>query len=438
LQAGAEYFLMFGINRSLRNIHTFDSLKIRDYRLLWLSQATTAMGQWMDQTSRSWLIYMITGSPLHLGLVSMTRGMPMLLFGVVAGIAADRYGRKAQLIIAQVVNAILNVILATLILTGQIQEWHVYVTAFLSGTAQAFQQPARQALINDLVGRDHLLNAVALSSAAMNVSRSVGPALCGVLIAAYGVDISYYVQAGFFALATLWLVQIRIPESSEAMQLSNNSSGQSFFSSAREGFAYIASHRIILALMILGLAPILMGMPYQSLMPIFAIDVLHGDARTQGLLLTGMGVGAVLGALAIASLGRRQGSGKLMIGGAACFGLCLVCFSRSPVLWMSMLFTFLAGLSNSGYASQNQTIIQTLSPDNIRGRVLGVYLLNRGLMPLGSLIAGALANYLGGPWAVTIMGICCFLLAIGVPVFAPALWSPNLIPDGEEPEQKTV
>jgi MFS family permease len=375
------------------------------------------------------LIYMITGSPLHLGLVSMTRGIPMLLFGVVAGIAADRYGRKAQLVIAQVVNAVLNVILATLILTGQIQEWHIYVTAFLAGTAQAFQQPARQALINDLVGQDHLLNAVALSSAAMNLSRSVGPAICGVLIAAFGVDVSYYTQAVFYALATVWLIQIKVPESSITIVNSNRSTNQSFFSSAREGFAYIASNRIILALMILGLAPILMGMPYQSLMPIFAIDVLHGDARTQGLLLTGMGVGAVIGALTIASLGRRQGSGKLLIAGAACFGISLIFFSRSPVLWMSMCFTFLAGLSNSGYTSQDQTIIQTITASEVRGRVLGVYLLNRGLMPLGSLIAGALANFLGGPWAVTIMGTSCFMLAILVAVFVPDLWKSRLIPD---------
>jgi len=418
----------------LRKVTTFESLAIKDYRLLWLSQLTTAMGQFMDLTSRSWLIYQLTGSPLHLGLVNTARGLPMLLFGVVAGVAADRYGRKAQLVIAQVVNCLLNFILATLILTGRIQEWHVYVTAFLAGTVQAFQQPARQALINDLVGQEHLLNAIALSSAAMNMSRSAGPALCGILIAAFGVDISYYTQAAFYALATLWITQVRVPESSLTARHSIASRHQSFFSSAREGFAYIASHRLILALMILALAPILMGMPYQSLMPIFAIDILHGDARTQGFLLTGMGIGAVVGALTVASLGRKQGNGKLLIVGAACFGLSLVFFSRSPVLWMSMGFTFLAGLSNSGYTSQSQTIIQTLATPEVRGRVLGIYLLNRGLMPIGSLIAGALAHYLGAPWAVTIMGASCFFLAVGMSFAVPDLWKSKLIPGDEKVE----
>jgi MFS family permease len=389
---------------------------------------TTSLGQWMDQTARSWLIYRMTNSPLQLGMVSAARGLPILLFGVVAGVVADRYGRKGQLIVAQVVNAILNLILATLILTGRIQVWHVYVTGFLAGTVQAFQQPARQVLINDLVGEKHLLNAIALNSAALNLSRSVGPAVCGVLIQAFGVDISYYSQAALYALATVWTIQIRVPESPAHAGYSRGLASPSFFSSAKEGFAYISSHRMILALMVLGLAPILLGMPYVSLMPIFAIDVLHGGASTQGLLLTMGGIGAVLGALIIASLGRRQGSGKLLIAGAAGFGLSLVFFSRSPVLWMAMVFTFLAGFSNSGYTSQNQTIIQMLTPAEIRGRVLGVYLLNRGLMPIGSLIAGALASFLGGPWAVTIMGASCLLLVIGIAFFMPDLWKSKLLP----------
>jgi MFS family permease len=418
--------------RLVQNIRTFESLGLRDYRLLWLGQVSTSLGQWTDQTARSWLIYRLTGSPLQLGLISAARGLPILLFGVVAGVVADRYGRKGQLIVAQVVNAILNVILATLILMGRIQVWHIYVTGFLAGTVQAFQQPARQVLINDLVGQKHLLNAIALNSAALNLSRSVGPAVCGVLIQAFGVDVSYYSQAGLYALATVWTIQIKVPESPAPAGYSRGLAPLSFFSSAKEGFAYIGSHRMILALMVLGLAPILLGMPYVSLMPIFAIDVLHGDASTQGLLLTMVGIGAVLGALTIASLGRRQGSGKLLIVGAAGFGLSLVFFSRSPVLWMAMVFTFLAGLSNSGYTSQNQTIIQTLTPAGIRGRVLGVYLLNRGLMPIGSLIAGALASFLGGPWAVTIMGASCLLLVIGVAVFKPDLWKSELLPSSEK------
>lgn len=413
----------------IRNIHTFESLGLRDYRLLWLGQLGNSMGTWMDQVTRTWLIYALTHSALQLGLVSAARGIPFIAFGAIAGAVADRYGRKAQLIIAQSVNAILNIILATLVLTGHVQPWHVYVTAFLTGTVQAFQFPARQVLINDVVGRKHLLNAIALSSAAQNLSRSVGPALSGVLIQVLGVDMSYFIQAALFALATVWTIQIRIPESRLSLEDSKHLANQSILGSTREGLAYIISNRLILALMVLGLAPVAIGMPFVTLMPIFAIDVFHGGATTQGLLLTMLGVGAVMGALTIASLGRRQSSGKMLIAGAAGFGLCLMLFSRSPVLLVAAFFILLAGFFNSGYTTQAQTIIQLLTPAPLRGRVLGVYLLNHGLMPVGSLFAGILATFIGGPWAVTVMGTSCFMLAVGIGFCVPILWKLSSIPE---------
>ncbi len=186
------------------------------------------------------------------------------------------------------------------------------------------------------------MNAIALNSAAINISRSMGPAICGVLIQAFDVGASYGAQAVIYGLATIWTIQIKIPESSQPVSYPQGSSRQSFFSSMGEGFAYIASHRLILALMVLAMAPMLLAQPYTSLMPIFAVDVLHGGAHIQGLLLTMIGIGAMLGALTIASMGRKGGSGKLMILGAAGFGLSLVFFANSPVLWMAMVFTFLA------------------------------------------------------------------------------------------------
>jgi len=417
--------------RFLQNVSTFESLRLRDYRLLWMGQLSVSSGQWMDQIARSWLIYQLTGSSIQLGLVGAVRGIPLLLFGVLAGVVADRYGRKAQLVIAQVVNSIINVVLAVLILTNQIQPWHIYVTGFLAGTVQAFQQPARQALVNDLVGEKYLLNAISLNSAAVSLSRSLGPAVGGLLIQGFGVDVAYFVQAALYLLASVWTVQIRIPTAASSMYKSSASSGQSLLDSAREGIAYIIAHKMILALMVLGLVPIVLGQPYTSLMPIFAIDILHGNASTQGLLLMMSGIGATLGALAIASFGRRQGNGRLLIAGAAGFGLALVLFSRSPILAMAMTGTFLAGLFNSGYTAQNQTMLQMLTPAELRGRVLGVYFLDRGFMPLGSLLAGLLASLLGGPWAVTLMGGSCFLLAIGVAVVIPALWRLKLLPASE-------
>jgi MFS family permease len=254
--------------------------------------------------------------------------------------------------------------------------------------------------------------------------------LSGVLIEGLGIDISYFMQAGIFVLATVWTVQIRIPEARGSREKkSNHVAGQSLLSSTREGFAYILSNRLILTLMVLGLAPVVMGMSFVSLMPVFAVDVFHSGAATQGVLLTMLGVGAILGALTIATLGRRQTSGKLLIAGAAGFGLCLVLFSRSPIVLVAAFFIFLAGFFNSSYTSQNQTIIQLLTPQPFLGRVVGIYMLNFGFLPLGSLLAGALADLLGGPWAVTLMGTSCFVLAVGIGFYAPRLWHLNFIPE---------
>jgi MFS family permease len=208
---GRRIALRLARHLSLGRVRTFQSLALRDYRLLWLGMAGTSMGQWLDQVARSWLIYELTDSPLMLGAVGAMRAVPMLLFGVVAGVVADQYGRKAQLIIAQLTNVCFNLILATLVATRLVQPWHVFVSAFLTGTVQAFQLPARQALIYDLVGKEYLLNAVALNSVVFNLMRSVGPAVAGFLIALVGIDGSYYAQATLFLLATVWTIQIRVP-----------------------------------------------------------------------------------------------------------------------------------------------------------------------------------------------------------------------------------
>ena len=191
--------------------YTFASLRVRDYRLMWLAQLGTSMGQWMDQMTRGWLMYEITGSALQLGVATALRGLPLLFFGILAGAVADRSNRKSQLIMAQVINALLNVILATLVLLHRVQPWHVYVTGFLAGTVQAFQQPARQTLISDIVGARHLMNALALNSMALNVSRALGPAAAGLLIAFFGAHGSYYTQAAMFMMATLWTMQMAVP-----------------------------------------------------------------------------------------------------------------------------------------------------------------------------------------------------------------------------------
>ncbi len=381
----------------MASISTFESLGIRDYRLLWLGQVSTSMGQWMDQFTRAWLIYEITGSPFQLGAVTAARGLPLLLFGILAGAFADRSGRKMQLVVAQVVNGVLNFGLAVLVLTGQVQEWHVYVSAFLAGSVQAFQQPARQTLISDLVPENRLLNALALNSAALNGSRMIGPAIAGIVISQVGTGGSYMLQAFMYAFATIWTFQLRIPQRVEQFDESGAPIRRlPFVQSIGEGLAFVAKEPNIRAQLLLGLGPLTFAMSYTALMPLIAIEVLHGQAALGGTLLSSIGIGALAGALVVASMKRSTGYGLSVVLGALAFSAALFAFASSNVVWLSLVLGVVLGLFSVTYTTQNQSLLQVMSPRALRGRVMSIYLLNRGLVPVGALVAGLLAERFGG------------------------------------------
>jgi MFS family permease len=393
----------------LGRIHTFDSLRIRDYRLLWLGQLDTSLGQWMDSITRGYLIYHITSSPLQLGLAAAMRGIPLFLFGIVAGALADRSGRKAQLIVAQVTNAVLNLILATLVLTNRVQPWHVYVTGFLAGTVQAFQNPARQTLVSDVAGRKHLINALALNSMALNSSRAVGPAVAGLLIATVGVHGSYYVQGFMFLFATVWTIQMRIPERGRE---SARVSREPLLQSIKAGFAYVRANGNIRTQLILALGPLTLGMPFTNMMPIFARDVLHGGAQLQGFLLSAFGIGSLLGALVVASIPRRNAYALPAVFGAVVFSVSVFFFGLSHWVWLSLTCAFMSGVFMTTYQTQDQALLQLSAPRHIRGRVMSFYLISRATVPIGTLFAGALANYFSGPAAVQMMSLSALGLVV--------------------------
>lgn len=406
---------------SILRLRTFEALQFRDFRLLWLGQAAASSGQWMDQVTRGWLMYELTNSPLQLGLVSASRAIPLILFSVVAGAVADRHGRKAQLVIAQITNAVLNFVLAALVVTHHVRPWHVYATALLAGVVMSFQQPARQAMISDLVDEAHLANAVGLNSMVFNASRSVAPALAGVLIAAFDVGGSYILQGVIFVVATVWTVQMNVPDPREQTGHARGRGDGSILGSTIEGGRYIWANRAVRSVILIVLVPSFLGQPYTSLMPVFARDILHVGATGQGLLLTFVGLGALVGAFAVATVGNTGRQGLLMLLGAAIFGLALVGFSASPWFVVSLGLMALSGLCNVTYGTQANTLLQVHTPSAIRGRVMGVYFLSRGLVPLGSLVAGAMASALGAPHTVALMGGACALLALWMLVSAPDL-----------------
>ncbi len=399
----------------MASISTFESLRIRDYRLLWLAQLNTSMGQWMDQVTRGWLIYQITGSAFQLGLVTATRGLPLLLFGILAGALADRTDRRIQLVVAQVTNGVLNFILAVLVLTGNVQEWHVYVTAFLAGSVQAFQQPARQTLISDIVPEDKLLNALALNSAALNGSRAIGPAIAGLVITFVDTGGSYMLQAFMYLIATVWTFQLVIPPHYEARDAEGHVRERpSFFGSVSEGLSFAAREPNIRAQLLLGLGPLTFAMSYTSLMPLIAIKVLGGNATLQGTLLSFIGIGALAGALTVASMKRTTGYGLSVVLGAIAFSVAVFAFASSQWVWLSCLLGFVLGMFSVTYTTQNQSLLQIMTPRALRGRVMSIYLLNRGLVPLGAVVAGFLAEHLGGQNAMRGLALIALLIVVAV------------------------
>ncbi len=397
----------------LWRIRALEALQFREFRLLWLGQLTTAIGQWMDQVARGWLLYDLTGSPLQLGLVGVIRIFPLLLLSPIAGTMADRYGRKTQLVAAQSANAIANIVLGLLILHGGVEPWHVYATGLIASTVQVFQQPARQAMVPESVDRAHLTNAIGLNSIAFNLSRTVGPAMAGGIIALIGPGGSYLAQAGIYILSTLWTMQLRLPNRAPTSGLSR-ARGERFVDSTIAGWGYVVRHATIRSGLLISAVISFFGFSVNSLLPVFAKDVLEAGPTGQGALLAAMGIGAVLSAFFVATVGDTLPKGLLMVGGVTIYGLCSIGFSASHWLVLSMGLMLIIGICNVMSNTLIQTVLQAVSAAEMRGRVMGVYQQHQVLIALGGLAAGACAQAWGAQPTVALFGTACAAGALAV------------------------
>ena len=301
--------------KAFLHLRAFDALRQRDFRLLWLGQASTAMAIWMDQVARGWLIYELTSSAVQLGLVRGVQTVPMLLLSPVAGSAADRYPRKMLVMTAQVLDGLMCAAIAALIIAGRILPWHVYATAFGMAITSTIQQPSRSAMVADAVPPSHLINAIGLNSVVFNLARSTGPALAGLLIAMFGTGGSYSVQALFYLLATVWTVLLRPVQNSAAASHGHLADRASFGQSVIEGWKFSWRNEAVRTGLLITMFASLFILPFTALLPVFARDLLGVGATGQGLLLTGMGAGALCSAILIASVGDRLPRGILMLGG---------------------------------------------------------------------------------------------------------------------------
>jgi len=356
----------------------------------------------MDQVARGWLIYQLTNSPAQLGLVRGVQAIPLLLLSPIAGSVADRYARKKQVIVVQLLDGLMYTAMAVLILTGQIKPWHVYVTAFGMSIVQTFHHPARAAMIADAVPLSHLTNAIGLNSVVFNMSRSTGPAVAGVLIAMFGTGACYVLQAAFFFLAT-FLTSILSIGQSPPTSTHGHAGKEAFGRSIVEGWRFSWSNESVRAGLLITVTASLFIIPFTTLLPVFAKDILGVGATGQGFLLTGMGVGALSSAVLIATIGDRVPRGIVMLGGVILYGLSVVAFSVSPWFKLSIVLMIVVGLFHVTSHALVQTVIQTYSPAGFRGRTMAIFQQGHFVLTIGAMLYGAMASLWGAQWTVSMM-----------------------------------
>jgi MFS family permease len=368
----------------------------------------------MDQVARGWLIYELTDSAFQLGLVRGIQAIPILLLSPLAGSTADRYSRKMQVLVAQVVDGLLYGVIALLILTGQIQPWHVYVTAFGMSIVWTFQQPSRAAMVGDAVPLNQLTNAVGLSSIVFNVARSAGPALAGFLIALFGTAGSYTAQAIFYLLATIWTLKLRSgqqpPARSHGAPAHTESLGQSIIA----GWKFSWRNEAVRSSLLIVVSASLFIIPFMTLLPVFARDILKVGATGQGLLLSAMGVGALCSSILLASFGDRWPRINLMLGGVTLYGIIIVAFAASPWFELSLALMGIVGIVHVTSHALAQTVIQTYSPSDFRGRTMAIFHMTHVVLLAGGILIGGLSTFVGAQWAAASMSIAGALAMVGI------------------------
>ncbi len=390
------------------SLRTFSSLRHRNFRLLWFGLLFSSAGQWIQQVTLGWLVYELTGSAALLGVVNGLRAVPFLLTGPLAGVLADRVDRRRLMFWTQVFLLVWSFLFGLDIALGYLQIWHVFLFTLLTGVAWSFNQPVRQSVIPEVVPRQDLANAIALNSAGFNITRVVGPGLGGLLIALVGVAGNFFVQSAAYVGVSVMAYQLRLPPIKGRLRQS------SIFRDLKEGIGLVLSHIQLRNQMLMGLIPTVLALPYISIMPVYASDVLGVGPEGLGLLMSAPGVGAVAGTLLIASSPRLQSRPAILYIAAICLGLSLIALAVMRSMGPALLVLVLVGGFQIAYMSTNNTLLQLICPDHMRGRVMSLYMLNQGLMPLGSLLAGTAAQFWGAPVAFALMGLSVILVSVAV------------------------
>jgi MFS family permease len=395
-----------------RIIESFPALGSPDFRRFLFASTILTVGSFMQQTAQGWLVLELTNSAALLGLTGAVAGLPTLFLAVFAGVLVDRMDRKRLLVAGNLINAAFALALAILATTGLVQYWHVLVLAFVAGVALTIQMPAAQAVLSSIVDRTAIGNAVALNSAQYNALRIFAPAVAGLFIAAGNLALGFWVNAIAMLIVAALNASLSIPRD-RAVGIIR----PAMWTELKDGIRYVAANRVLATIVLLPGVPALFVLNYITFFPIYARDILGVGPAGYGLLTGAIGVGAVCGALSIAAFRPSGGSGRLVLGGLGIVGVALATFAVSRSLPLSMLALALLGTFQVSFYSTTNTLIQVLVPARLRGRVLSLYLLTSiGLIPIGNLVAGAIAERFGvevvlaagGLITVAVVGLVAF------------------------------
>jgi MFS family permease len=392
--------------------HTFRALRHRNYRLFFWGQLVSLIGTWMQQTAMSWYVYQITNSKLLLGVVAAVGSAPMMLSSIWGGSLADRHPKRSILVATQSAQMVCAFLLATGVWLGFASPLFIIIVAALNGIAMGFDMPARQAFTVEMTSREDLLNAISLNSSIVNGARVVGPSVAGLMIGAVGVAMCFFLNGLSFIAVIAGFLLMRLPLFERRKHIA--SAGEH----AWQGIVYSIKHQRVRTILLLFLAIGIFGWSYTVLMPAFARDVLGRSANGYGVLMSASGAGAFLGALIVATYGHLFAPRRLALGGVWVFAASLFALALTHNFYLALAFLFTAGFGMLLFFSTSNTVLQTIVPDEMRGRVMGVWSLVFGAMiPLGSLEAGAFAHWAGTSFALGFGAIICAVSAL-VTLFA--------------------
>lgn len=374
----------------------FKALRHHNFRLFWSGAFVSNIGNWMQTVGQNWLVLSLTQSPFLLGLVNFIGNAPMLILGLFGGVVADRKSRRTVLLVTQSTMVVLIMVMAFLTFFQAINVWIVIAIVLGIGCVQAFNSPAYQSIMLDLVGKDDLMNAIALNSLQFNLTRVIGPSIAGALVVVVGVAACFFINSLSFLAVIGALLLVKLPPVPAKINKAPSAIGE-----IREGLGYLRRQPSLLTLVLLSGAMSIFLFPYLTMLSVFAKDVFHSDASDYGLLLACVGVGAAVGAMMVAARSEIERRSPMFIGGAGVVCLMLVAFSFSSNLYISMAILPFVGGSMVIMAATMNTIVQSTAPEELRGRIISIYTLaNVGLMPLGNLLAGIIAETFGAPVAV--------------------------------------